>query len=422
MRRTIMAGLAAAWLFPAAGIAAPPQDIQATLTVYTFTNDAQIQIMNNAIVRFNHHYPNVKVEMQYSSPDPWGEYINRFINLVASDETPDIVRMPIEGVSSLATRDVLIPLDDIVAADAGAKELMADIEPNLVDGLRWDGRLYFFPDEWNNVVLFYNQDMFNAAGLPPPSADWSWDDFLAAARALTRRDASGNVSQWGYFVPGANFVLASWFLTNGTDTLTADWKQSNVRDPKYRESLQFLYDLIHKDKVSPAFAKGDIGANAFAAGQAAMFSAGHWPLSDLRDSGKNIAVQLMPRGTDAVTVYGVAGGGITKASANPELAWEFIKEISSIAAQQELAGFMHGIPVRRSIATAADYVAWPENSKIFYETAAAAKPIASPPNFGQVEEIVLRNVELYLTDNASLDDTIDGLDRELSRAMSRVRW
>ena len=61
-------------------------------------------------------------------------------------------------------------------------------------------------------------------------------------------------------------------------------------------------------------------------------------------------------------------------------------------------------------------------SMLFYDAAANAKPLVAPPNFAQVEEIMMRHVEAYMTGNMEIDPTIDGMDTELSRAMARVKW
>jgi len=58
---------------------------------------------------------------------------------------------------------------------------------------------------------------------------------------------------------------------------------------------------------------------------------------------------------------------------------------------------------------------------LFYASAASAMPIASPSDFSEVEDIFMRNVDSYLTDNAKLDEMRERLDAELTRAMRRAR-
>ncbi len=402
--------------------APPPADTTATLKVYRWTTDADIKMMEGARERFKAKYPNVTVEVQYG-PNGWGDYINNFMNLVASGDVPDIVAMPIEGIPTVASRDLLVNLEEVSKEDPEAQAILGDIEPNLLDGLRWNGVLSFFPTEWNSIVVYYNVAMFKEAGVEPPKPDWTWEDFRATAQKLTKRDAAGNVTQYGFFVPGENFGLAPFLFTNDTDKLTADWKESNAKDPKLAESLQFLHDLINKDKVAPGFVRKDFGIAAFAAGQTAMMVAGRWPTPDLMGSKIDFDVQSFPRNKKDVTVFGVGGNAITRASANPELAWEFVKEISGKDFQQGLVDGNRAIPSLRSLATSPAFVAIPHgHGGLFYDTAAVAKPVASPPNFAQVEDIFMRNVDAYLTNNQDLAATVETMDADLTRSMRRVKW
>ena len=417
----LLGPLLALGLAVTAAAAPPPPDTVATLKLFRWSSDADITMINHAIERFKQRYPHVTVQVQYGNPIPWGAYINQFVNMVAAGQAPDIVNMPIEGISTLAGRHLVVDLQPLVDKDPAGQALIKGVDPHLVDGLRWKGTLYFFPNDWNNIVIYYNKTMFKAAGLQPPAPNWTWKDFLADAEKLTHRDASGNVTQYGYFVPGTNFAMEPWLITNATDKLSADLRHSNITNPKVAESLQFLHDLIHKYKVSPAFARDDIGSAAFAAKQVAMFSAGHWVIPELLKAEPGaFDIQYPPQNKVAGTVFGVGGNGITRASKHPALAWEFVKEIAGPQFQDEQAKLMRSIPTLRSAATTPQYEAIPPNGKIYYASAAIAKPVQAPPNFADVEDIFMRHLESYMTDNANLASTISGLNRELSRAMSRL--
>lgn len=405
-------------------LAQPAGDTEATLTVVQWANDQIISSTNNAIERFAERYPNVTIETQYVpiGGGSWGDYSNAFLNSVAAGDAPDIIASAIEGFAEIASTGLLVDLETVFAADPHAEEVMAGIDPNLMDGMRTrpTGELNFFPTEWNNIVMFYNQDMFDAAGLDYPAADWTWDDFLAAAEVLTLRDDNGNITQYGYIVPGFNFGLQPWFLTNNASILDEDWREPTVTTPEYRESLQFLHDLVHVHEVAPTY-EGGVGSERFAAGQVAMFSAGHWPVPQFIASGlENVGVQHMPQNRVQTTVFGIGGLAIVNQSAHQDLAWEFIKEMTGDIYQQELADSMRSIPSARRQATHPSYTAWPENSEIFYETAATAIPVPSPPNFAQVQEIFERHMSAYMANDQDLDTTISQLDRELQRAMSRA--
>jgi multiple sugar transport system substrate-binding protein len=422
MKRLLIGSVAAALLLAQAAGAQPAPDTTATLTVFQWINPQIIESTDRAIARFKERYPNVTVETQFVPQPSWGEYNSAMLNQVASGGTPDIFASAIEGFSEIASKGILRDLTEVIANDPDAQTVLGDIDANLLEGMktRPSGELNFFPTEWNNIVMFYNKDMFDAAGLPYPAADWTWEEFRETAKALTISDANGNVTQYGYFVPGFNFGLQPWFMTNNAGVLDADWRAPTVGTPEFAESLQFLYDLIHVDGSAPVF-EGGVGDNKFVAGQVAMFSAGHWPIPEIVASGMtNVGVQVMPSAGVSTTVFGIGGLSITEASENPDLAWEFIKEMTGPEYQQELAGSLRSIPSSRSVATTPEYLAFPDNAQIFYGSAATALPVPAPPNFAQVEEIFMRQVGSYLTDNQDLETTIAELNRELDRAMARA--
>lgn len=132
-----------------------------------------------------------------------------------------------------------------------------------------------------------------------------------------------------YFVPGGQFGLNPWFLNNGTDRLTPDGRESNVRDRRFRETLEFLHSMIFEHKVSPTFVRNDYGHGPFIAGQVAMFSGTHGRIPEMITAKlETVAAQYFPRKLEQIAIMGVGGIGITEASKNPDLAWEFLKELT----------------------------------------------------------------------------------------------
>ena len=397
-------------------------DITATLQVYQWINPVMIESTDTAIARFKERFPNVTIDPQFVPQPTWGEYITGLLNQSASGDTPDIIASAIEGFAEISSSGIVRNLSDVIAADPNAQAVLSEIDPNLVDGIRTrpDGTLNFFPTQWNNIVVYYNMDLFDEAGVAYPSDDWTWEDFRETARALTKQDDNGNTVQYGYAVPGFNFGLQPWFLTNATSILDADWRESIVDDPKFRETLQFLHAMIHEDGSAPSFELG-VHDDKFVAGQVAMFSAGRWPAPSIVEAGmENVGIQIMPIGEVEATVFGIGGLAISSETEHPELAWEFVKEMTSEAYQQEMADGGRSIPSWRRFATTPEWTAFPANGKLFYETASTAQAVVSPPNFSQVGEIVMRHVGAYLTDNQDIDTTIEEMHSELERSMSRA--
>ena len=230
-------------------------DTAATLRLQAFGGDAQLKSIKNAVARFNVKYPNVKVEI---AMDPittgWGDYVTKVFSQFNANNAYDVYGTAIETFSSFTSRGLFIPLDDFIAKNP----TFSDFDPALFKYGSYEGKTYFVPIGWNNIMINYNRALFRDAGVDYPKEGWTWDEFREVAKKLTKRDAAGNVIQFGYEVPNQNFFVQPWFFSNGTSVLNADWTASNMLDPKVAESLQFLKDLIHVDKVSPIPGKDSV--------------------------------------------------------------------------------------------------------------------------------------------------------------------
>ena len=91
-----------------------------------------------------------------------------------------------------------------------------DFYPQAMEPFRWQGALMCIPQNLSSLVVYYNRDLFDRAGVPRPTDDWTWDDFLHAARALTRdTKGSGRIDQYGLGTEVSIFRLAPFVWQNG---------------------------------------------------------------------------------------------------------------------------------------------------------------------------------------------------------------
>jgi multiple sugar transport system substrate-binding protein len=282
-----------------------------------------------------------------------------------------------------------------------------------------NGKTYFIPIGWNNIMINYNRKLFKAAGVDYPKTGWSWNDFRETAKKLTVRDAAGNVTQFGYEVPNQFFFIQPWFYSNGTSILNADWTASNMLDPKVSESLQFLYDLIHVDKVSPIPGK-DTMDNQFMAGQVAMISRGHWIVENAMAAKLDMDVAIPPSKANDYTVIGFGGYGVSRTSKNPDLAKELIGELTSFETQKEEGEGGGGVPGRKSAAETPVFLAYPPSAALYYQTLPHTLPVPSPANFQEVEKIFIRNYTAMMAGEVSIADGVKRADNEINESFKRL--
>ena len=416
-RRTLLGTSAALAVGLGFGRAFAQSDKSGTLKLQAFGGEAELKSITNAIARFNKDYPNVKIEV---SIDPitngWGDYVTKVLGQFNSNSAADVYGTAIETFQAFSARGLFLPQNDYVKAHSD----FSDFAPSLFDQASFKGNIYYIPISWNNIMINYNRDLFDKAGVAYPKEGWTWDDFRATAKALTVKDASGNVTQFGYEVPSQNFFVQPWFFTNGTSVLNADWTGSNMLDPKVAESLQFLHDLIHVDGVSPIPGK-DVMDNQFFAGQVAMINRGHWIVQGAKRAGLNMDVAIVPAKESDTTVIGFGGYAVSKTAADPELAQALVAALTSLETQKEEGEGGGGVPGRKSAADTEAFLSFPPSSALYYQTLPHTKPVPSPANFQEVEKIFIRYYTAMMSDEVSIADGVKQADAELNASFERLK-
>ena len=395
-----------------------PSGEAVTLTIFDFGGEADKIVYAEAHARFNETHPDVTIVDNFTPVSTWSEYSNKIVTQVAGGQAPDLINIAIEGAKLLVSKNLLIPLDDMMDGDADSAELMDDVHPELIAPFIIDGKTWLIPHSWNNMVIFYNTKIFEEAGLEPPKADWTWDDFLQTAITLTT--GSGDDKVFGFAIPYFNFGLHGWWLTNDTYQLNDEWTESNLDDPKMTEAVQFVHDLVHEHGVSPSVEGTDTG-NLFVSGRVAMGGWGHWPIQGFyANDFEDFDVQLWPQSKVQKTVFGVGGWGVSPETPHTDLSWELIKELTSKETIQATADVGVAIPARRSVAESDAFLEHPGNAEIYYASLDNTRPVASPPNFNELETIFMRHMGEVMSQATTPEAGMAAAHEELSAAMAKL--
>jgi multiple sugar transport system substrate-binding protein len=400
------------------GRAFAQSDVTATLKLQGFGGEAQLASINNAIKRYNAKYPNVTVEVEMDAiTTGWGDYVTKVLGQFNAGAAADVYGTAIETFQAFSSRGLWLGLNDFVAANTG----FSDFAPSLFEQGSYKGEINYVPIGWNNIMINYNRDLFDKAGIAyPANGAWTWDEFREVAKKLTVKDGSGNVTQFGYEVPNQNFFIQPWFFSNGTGVLNDDWSASNMLDPKVAESLQFLYDLIHVDGVSPIPGK-DTMDNQFFAGQVAMISRGHWIVENAKVNKLNMDIAKVPSKESDTTVIGFGGYAVNKTTANADLAKALILELTSEETQKEEGEGGGGVPGRKSAASTEAFLSFPPSAALYYETLPHTKAVPSPANFQEVEKIFIRYYTAMMAGETSIADGVKQADAELNDSFARLK-
>ena len=271
---------------------------------------------------FEKQHPNIKVEIETIGYD---EYFTQLQTRVAGGNAPDAYELNYENFVAYAKKGVLRELTPYVES-SGAD--LSVLNENALNAFRSDGTQYGLPNSFSNVVLFYNKDLFDQAGVAYPTSDWTWQDEQAAAEKI--RALGDDI--YGIFHPVQFWEFYKVVQQNGGSLMSADGKQFTVNTPENVETLQFMADRILKTNVMPSDAQmaGMGDWDLFKSGKLGMLVTGIWAFPDFE---KNVTfnwdVAVEPGMKRKATHFFSNGVVINQESKHPEAAFEWIRFLSS---------------------------------------------------------------------------------------------
>jgi multiple sugar transport system substrate-binding protein len=262
---------------------------------------------------------------------------------------PDITYQYGTSMASLATAPSIMDLTDRVQDPAFNWN---DFSEGARAAATVDGQVYGIPALIDNLAIVYNKDLFEAAGVDEPTADWTWDDFRAAAKALT--DPSKQQYGFAYPVDGTEDTVWHYdamLWEGGGDILNADNTEAAFNSPAGVQALTTLQQMAVTDK-SVFLDQQNVGKidNLFNAGKIAMDVTGPWALSGYPDI--NYGVQIMPMydGGSHATIAGpdmwvMFDNGDGKGDA----AWQFMQWFTAAEQVKEDSMTSGHLPIRNSV-------------------------------------------------------------------------
>ncbi|MFN8447361.1 MAG: sugar ABC transporter substrate-binding protein [Anaerolineae bacterium] len=217
------------------------------------------------------------------------DYYTQIQTQLAGGTAADLMWLDQDHIS-LAADGSFMPLTDCVAN--AAPETAGDVNdyyPGILQTAYQDGVLYGLPWIAQPVVVYFNRGLFDAAGLDYPTAEWTWDDFIADAKALTHDDQYGfTANGWP---PPQIFVWQA-----GGDFISTDLTTSPIDSPEAVAGVEFYLSFAYNPEIAPSTETiSEQGFDAmFKAGKVAMFMGG--AADDLdRQEGLDVGVVSVPK-------------------------------------------------------------------------------------------------------------------------------
>jgi multiple sugar transport system substrate-binding protein len=347
--------------------------------------------------RFHAKHPDIRVRPMWV---PGAQYQTKLKTLIAAGKPPDLFWSGDVWVSYEIP--FLADLSDLVKRDAAQLEL-DDFYPELLAACRYDGRQMLMPRWFNVGLLYYNRKLFDDAREPHPTADWTWDDYIAASKRLTKRGPGGKVDVWGSSITTGWW--GEWLIyvrQAGGQLFSDDMDRCLLDTPEAIAGMRFYYDKIYTHQVSPRPGFGP--DQGFMSGKIAMELGGHtgsW-IAYNQIAGLDWDIQILPKGpkTRSGGEVAIDSFGVAKDSPHLEQAWEFVKFLCS-AESLRLHVENGYLPVRKSVAhdmlLRPDRKSNPKNIMAAYEQLKYAQQVPRSPDYIEIAlEVIQPDVDRML--------------------------
>ena len=399
---------------PAATQAPAATAEKTTINVISFlTYDANIEGAENKVVAaFEAAHPEIDVNFQLLA---YADYFNTLKTWIQGGTAPDVASLDIDMAVEAAMNGALAELDPLISAD---NYDLSPYYPSTLDMFKVNGKMYGLPATFSDVVMFYNKNLFDAAGLPYPTDTMDWNTYIETAKKLSK-DTNGDGAIDVFGTARAWWPL--YLMMN--DAAVYSGTQCTLTDQAAIDGVQALVNLSYPDNTKIAPTADDLAVqddwHMFEAQKIAMYPIGPWAVNpfntEITDFGWD-AAQLPsgPGGNKATFLFGNAYS-ILAGSKQQQAAFEFVKFATGPEGDQirQDAGFE--IAANQSVSSNTFLKALegksPANAKVFLDSAAFAQTVPTrvvPPNAraSEIKDAVQAQLDLALLGSVSVSDAM----------------
>jgi sn-glycerol 3-phosphate transport system substrate-binding protein len=204
------------------------------------------KLIDTLCADFERENPSIKVQPIYTGS--YQDTIAKTLTALKSNDFPHFAILLSTDMFTLIDEDVIVPFDDSDQA------WIKSFYPAFMENSQAEGKTWGIPFQRSTIVQYWNKELFKEAGLNPDVPPKTWADQIEIAQKLTKRDASGNTSQWGIQIPASGFpywLFQALTTQNDVRLMNQEGNRTFFDDPKVVEALQYWMDLSMKHKVHP---------------------------------------------------------------------------------------------------------------------------------------------------------------------------
>lgn len=364
------------------------------------------------------------------------DLIARLSTSIAGGRPPDVFLLNYRYYAQFAVRDAIAPLDERIAS---SDRLAADeFYPVALDAFRWGGEQLCLPQNVSSLAVYYNRDLFEQYGVPEPADDWTWNDMVETAIALTRdtggnrvvgteAEAGGVVDVHGLGVEASMIRLAPFVWSNGGELVDDPDRPTRLTldSPEAREALRDFLDLRQAYGVVPTDAEVEAldDESRFAHGKLAMLMSSRRATTTFRSiTDFDWDVAPLPVHDEQVGVLHSDAFCLTSASPRQDQAWRFVEYALSAQGQRALVDTGRTVPSNVAVSRSRAFLRSgepPRRSEVFLDAVQRVRPTPVISTWPEIEDVTSPILEDAMHRGLSVDQTVQLLDERTREIFAR---
>lgn len=424
------------------GLASSASAAPVELRLVVWDGDESLRVLRSVVKEFEQSHPGVKVKLENVD---YRYFFQRLLSQVAGNTAPDVAMMDTQNMQMFAKRSALLPLGPQIQSTPGFD--IGEYYKPIVEAFQYRSELYILPRDIAPIgLIYYNKRLFREAGLAEPDGNWTWDFnprpelgsqcFTYCMQKLTKRDAKGKHTQWGFapswtgaFTDTVTFSLGARFVNN-----PESFDKLNFTDPRIIRAFDFVTELSNKRKWMPSQTEltsvaQTTAVELFIQQKVAMYQCGIWDVPNIRKALNPKSpkffewdITLAPGHIDPATgkvnrsaPTGGSGYGILKSTQHPELAWELVRWMAGAPGMRAMAKAGIAQPAIQKLAQGPDWIPGPDTpleqkypaNRIITDT--AVQHVVFPPTadyWSEVSSIVFSKTEQIYAGTATASQAL----------------
>lgn len=417
------------WLFvPSAPVS---KDGSVVVSLGTFGNPEQVDVYKRIVASFEKENPGIRIDLRTPSS---GGYLEKLKTELAGRVAPDVTWVDVSAFYSFSDKQVFRPLDEFIKKDPTFHR--ESYFPSILDAFSYKGELYALPKSCGALILFYNKDHFDQAGLSYPDESWTWDTVVEAAARLNKdQDGDGHLDRYAILFTNPTDILWQY----GVEVLSQDGSRCVLDSPRTVEACQRLYDLVYVHHASPTSSQmGSFGLSSGSGGRSGS-TAGVFDLFPMQavsmiltDLVLSITYQkvsfpwdvaVQPHGDRKGSYLNGAGYAMNARTPHPEQAWKLIRYLAGTTVQKLRAESGDSLPSMPLIAQSPDFLLNPKppaNRLAVIRQAELSVPPPYHPRWPSIVQEIALMIESFMAEEDPLPIrvAIQNATRQINRILA----